>query len=269
MATSDLVHCMERYLSRMLAGDWAGLAVANDAKITENGEAIAFGGGVLQSAHAIGFRQFTVDDTNQQVGFFGTLETSAGPAMLALRMKCEQGTITELEAIVPRPGGHALFAPQRLHAPLPIYAELLAAEQRAPRGQLIATANLYFDAIERADGRIAPCDPACNRRENGVETVHRPPHFPLGCRESINRFTYIPSVRNRRFPIVDEQRGLVWAQVIFDMPTQKRSLRLAELFKIAGGEIQAIEALMLNTTLGADSGWPDEVGTAPRSKQRD
>jgi hypothetical protein len=43
--------------------------------------------------------------------------------------------------------------------------------------------------------------------------------------------------------------------VMFDMPSQQRSMRLAELFKIEGGRIREIEAVMINTPLGATTGW--------------
>lgn len=259
MSASELIDRLERYLSCALAREPAAIRAADDVKCTQNGEAIAFGSGVLQSTHAIGFRQYTIDEREQQAGVFATLDTSSGPALLSLRMKCERGGVSELEVLVPRRGDHAFFAPERLLEPLPIYQQALTPEQRTPRAAMIAAASRYFDAIEHADGRMAPCHPSCNRRENGIETTRTPPHFPLDCRASIDRFTHIERVRNRRFPIVDEARGLVWAQVIFDMPSQRRSLRLAELFKIIGGEIHAIEAVMLNTSLGAESGWPMPV----------
>ncbi len=87
-------------------------------------------------------------------------------------------------------------------------------------------------------------------------------------------FTYIPRVRDRRYPIVDEERGLVFSIIMFDMPGEatsavvngrtmelsesqrtKRSLLLMEVFKVVGGRIRDIEAFMFNTPLGAPSGW--------------
>jgi hypothetical protein len=126
-------------------------------------------------------------------------------------------------------------------------------------GRVLAIANRYFDAIEQADGQVSPFHPQCNRRENGVQTTNNAArNFPLGCEQGIDRLTYIPRVRNRRFPVVDEERGLVWAFVMFDMPSQDRSMRLSELFKIVNGEIPEIEALMINTPLDATTGWDDE-----------
>lgn len=254
-----LIDGMRRYLDRMLAHDPAGLEVAGDLKLTENGEPVVLGGGLFQSVRAIGFRQYFTDVTTQQVGFFGTLETVEGPRIVALRLAFDRGMVRESEAIVARPGGHMLFAPQALIAPLPIYEQRLDADERRPRAELIRIADLYFDALEQTDGSIAPFHPACNRRENGVLTTNNPAHKALsvGCRESIAHFKHIERVRERRYPIVDEERGLVLGLVMFDMPSQDRSLRLAELFKIANGEIREIEAVLINTPLGASAGWQD------------
>jgi hypothetical protein len=82
-------------------------------------------------------------------------------------------------------------------------------------------------------------------------------------------------VRDRRFPLVDEERGLVFAVVAMDVPGRREdfaafpvpydrlpehmvtphTILLAELFKIVGGRIREIEALMVNIALGATSGW--------------
>ena len=71
--------------------------------------------------------------------------------------------------------------------------------------------------------------------------------------------------------LVDEERGLVWALVVFDIPggtypaqvdgkTQQvkrepRSILIAELFKLEAGQIQDIEVVMRNAPLGATAGW--------------
>lgn len=252
----QLIVAMRRYLDSMLAHDATALQVTANVKVIENGEPIELGTGLFETATDIGFQQYFADSTSQQVGFFGTLQTSAGPRILALRLAFEDDSICEVEAIVAREGGHVLFAPQALVEPLPIYDQALTDQQRMSSQDLVRCANRYFDAIEQADGRVAPCHAACNRRENGVQTTNNPARkFPLGCREGIDRLTYIPCVRERRFPIVDETRGLVWGLVMFDMPSQHRSMRLAELFKIAGGEICEIEAVLINTPLGAATGW--------------
>jgi hypothetical protein len=83
-------------------------------------------------------------------------------------------------------------------------------------------------------------------------------------------------IRARRYEIVDQKRGLVWCMVMFDIPgtvktaersghgtvqlpertRQPRSLLLAEMFKIKGGLIHYIEAILAKVPLGTKPGWP-------------
>ena len=85
----------------------------------------------------------------------------------------------------------------------------------------------------------------------------------------------ITHVRDRRFPIVDEERGLVYAIVRFDHSGRNKttvwndgtthpvntpfdepfSFLIGELFKIKDGKIHRIEALVLNVPYGMPSGW--------------
>jgi hypothetical protein len=89
-------------------------------------------------------------------------------------------------------------------------------------------------------------------------------------------FTYMTKIRDRRYPVVDEELGLVWCLVMFDVPgtvktaelpgygvvelparTQyPRSIVVAELFKICNGLIHYIEALLTSVPLGTKPGWP-------------
>ena len=86
---------------------------------------------------------------------------------------------------------------------------------------------------------------------------------------------HIGAVRDRRFPLVDEERGLVWGFASFDVPGGKtssmvdgkpyelpafmrepRSFILGELFKVVGGELKTIEVVMVDRPLNAPLGWP-------------
>jgi hypothetical protein len=82
-------------------------------------------------------------------------------------------------------------------------------------------------------------------------------------------------VRDRRYPIVDTERGLVYAEVFFDHAGVMKSQVLAdgtvspvppdmqvpftfeigELFKIRDGKILHIEALVIPAPYGMGSGW--------------
>ena len=86
---------------------------------------------------------------------------------------------------------------------------------------------------------------------------------PRACATAVDRLTHITAVPERRYPVVDEARGVVLSMVVFDIPAdsgatpprEARMLLLAELFTIAGNEIQQIDTVMHNLPYGAASGW--------------
>jgi hypothetical protein len=87
-------------------------------------------------------------------------------------------------------------------------------------------------------------------------------------------FNFVHRVRDRRFVAVDVERGLVFAFVFFDHPAGKYqnfklsngtpikagpdrpfTFEIAELFKISGGKIHQVEALLDQAPYGMLSGW--------------
>lgn len=249
-----LIQKTDQYLAAMLAHDPAAAGMLPHAKVTENGVPINLGDGLFRSATDLRFRQYFVDPQQGEAGFFGILQDERGPTLLALRLKIRHQFILESESLITHQGDHALFAPDRLPAPDPIYDEVLAPSQRVSRAELTAAANAYFEGIEDSSAEAVPFADDCTRRENGVVTAGGTARFT--CPVGLPRFTYIETIRDRRYPVIDEERGLVLAVVMFDMPTQNRSLRLAELFKVVDGKITRIEAFLLNAPLGAETGWP-------------
>jgi hypothetical protein len=64
-------------------------------------------------------------------------------------------------------------------------------------------------------------------------------------------------VEDRRYPVVDAERGTVLAIATFRMSAPGSSvLLLSEVFKIAGGKIQEIRAVQLDRPHDATIGWP-------------
>ena len=130
---------------------------------------------------------------------------------------------------------------------------------------MVAIADGYFEGIASHDSRLVSSATDCNRFENGVRMTNRPGAAvtPRACAAAVDRLTHIKAVPERRYPVVDEERGVVVSMVLFDIPADSgatppregRMLLLAELFKIAGGEIQRIETVMHNLPYGAGSGW--------------
>lgn len=266
---------VDRYLEALVKHDPKAAPLAANARFTENGLTAAFGEGLWKTAIAVKARQYFLDPSTGQAAFFGVVDEGSQLTIFGLRLKIDGQEITEIETLVARKGAHPLFAPEALFVPPHLFAEALKPRERVSRKNLISAADNYFNAIEQHDGNVAPFDPQCARFENGVQTTGNPQiNSPLGCIEGMQLFTYIPTVRDRRYPIVDEERGLIFSIIVFDMPGTattavingktveltesqrlKRSLLLMEVFKVVGGRILQIEAFMCNRPFGAPSGW--------------
>ena len=147
---------------------------------------------------------------------------------------------------------------------------------------MIAIANSYFNAIEKGHASFVPFDANCNRIESGVQTTNNPQAatnagsvLGMGCAEQIKTRNFQPDslIRDRRFAVIDEERGLVFVLGFFDHDATLRSYTLAdgrgvkqtrtgpwtweiaEMFKIQDGKIMRVEAIVNTGIYGMKSGW--------------
>ena len=196
---------------------------------------------------------------------WSVLDEGGAPILLSARLKIGEQRIYEIETVVARKSSHALFSPNEFAALPSVYQQVVEPVQRTPRDRLIAIADGYFEGIARHDDTLVSSATDCNRFENGVRMTNRPgaAATPRACATAVNRLTHIKAVPERRYPVVDDERGVVLSMVVFDIPAdasatpprEGRMLLLAELFKISGGEIQRIETVMHNLPYGSTSAW--------------
>lgn len=273
-----LLDTLSDTLDALLKHDPGKLPVAAHLRVTENGDAVKLGDGIWKTADSFSYRQSFVDPATGEAGFFGVVhEAATGAAIFSMRLKVVNRKIAEMEILVARKGSHAMFEPDNLKDVKGIWDTQAPPAERVSRQAMIAAADKYFEGMETHHPEIIPFHPSCNRTENGIQTTNNPPRMPLDCRDSIAGLTYLSKVRDRRYPIVDEERGLVWAIVIFDIPgnlastpptadpaiaqmlRSRRSLLLYELFKIESGRIREIQAFMRNIPYGEPSAWPEKL----------
>jgi hypothetical protein len=276
--------CLEgfvnQYLDALLAHDSSQLPLTENARYTENGQTLQMNDGMWQVATATGDKKLYFSDVRSgQVGFRGIVEENGHKQIVMTRIKVENRKISEIEAIVCRTGA-ALHNPDGL-IDHPLYTEALAPDDRPSRNELISIANSYFEGLEQNRGDITPFDPECTRMENGTITANNPGsdfmNSQMTCGEQFNIHGFaavITKIRERRFPIVDEERGLVYAIVFFDhaglpeVVLPDGSIReikgfgdspfcfmIGELFKIKDRVITRVEAVLLEVPYGMPSSW--------------
>ncbi len=272
----------DRYLEALTTQDAARLPLAENVRFTENGQTLKVGEGLWKAATGVGaFREYFVDPSTDSALFIGVVDESSAPAILAARLTVDGASISEIETIVARQGSHPLFAPERLQDADPLFSATEPLASRVPRERLIEIANAYFDGIERNSSRDIPATADCERFENGLKVTFRTPTSG-NCAKSADHINYIKAVRDRRYFIVDEATGIVACTIVFDIPggdplparagapadsgeaqlqttlRQPRTLLLTEIFKIQGGHIARIQAVMHNLPHGSQSGWEQQ-----------
>jgi hypothetical protein len=288
--------CLEgfvnRYLEALAARDPSRVPFADNVKFTENTTRLKIGQGFWDTANGIGtYKLYFAEPEAGQVGFIGTMKEWDNSVIFCLRLKIGGGKITEVEDFVVRDAG----AGKNLDAigkPNPIFLEAVPPAERESREELVKTANMYFSGLQNNDGKgVYPFADGCNRIENGTQTTNNPdvyktqapssgyPILSLGCEAQFKTgfFKVITHIRDRRFMIVDRERGLVFAFTFFDHAGTVKTIRLTdgtifpstlrhpltfeigEVFKIERGKIHQIQAALTQEPYGIKSGWDEET----------
>jgi hypothetical protein len=163
----------------------------------------------------------------------GTMWEADTLNLVSLRLRIELGRITEAEAVFFKPGGGG---PNNIQAvddegiANPIWFRTIPPERRLPRQQMISIADAYFSGLQKNDGRgvngtgTYPFTPDCHRIENGSPTTNVPNTegpFGMDCMGQFKMGYYfvVQAIHGRRYPLVDAERGVVWAHCVFDQGT--------------------------------------------------
>ena len=267
---------VDRYLDALVAHDPGRLPLARDVRFTENTVRLNLGEALWETASGVGaYKIYLADPYSNQAGFIGVVMENGAPKLLALRLLIKDGRIREIETIIARSGLLGDFpAETSTRQAKPIWSETLKPTERSARLAMVAATNQYFEGMEQNTGEVVPFDASCNRTENGVQTTNNPslkppPGVPpaaggvnigaMGCKEQFNLGgVNIYSTPERRFWMVDEERGLVLGVFMFTIKSAHAAIPIAELFKVKNGRLYEIEAVgVMGTGLpyGARSGW--------------
>ena len=129
---------------------------------------------------------------------------------------------------------------------------------------MIALVDGYYNTMQLNDGKVfTEIADDCSRKTNGESTTQGEGIDVEGCRQQFEDGWYRPvdRVRSRRFPVVDEQRGIVVALAFLDhaaryvdyetidgrarkIPVEyPNTYGVLELFKIEDGAITRVEGV--------------------------
>lgn len=279
-----LFDLIDKYLAGLRAKNPDSVPWADEVMFTENNVPLRIGDGLWGTITGMGDYDLRVaDDKTGQAAFFGVVEEPQFSSLFAMRLRADKGRIAEVETVVLRtetePKSIIWPAPVLEHKPL--FYDILPEARRRPRDRLIAIADGYFDTLQLNDGTLFTAfHDDCNRVENGTKTTNNAAvEFTsvgaLGCEEQFRQgnYRYDDRLRARRFPLIDEERGLVLASGFIDHSGRlgeytltdgrvinsplryPHSFYLLELFHIDDGKIRQIEAVFVTVPYGMGSPW--------------
>jgi len=283
----------EQYLDALVAKDPKKLQVASNLKYTENGQRLLLGDSLWNSITGRGtYKLHIADQTAGQIVTFSTMREAGSPIIIAVRLKIDGNRhLTEIETLV----AHSENGAKNLEAigqPRAAFLRPTPPADRASRADLVRVANMYFSGMQLNDGKgTYPFAEDCDRLENGGKTTNASPKPGAArpdpktsnnysamwtCREQFESglLHFVMRIRDRRYLVVDEERGLVVAFAFFDHdagasrhfktpdgrsvtagPTVPWTWEIAELFKVEKGLLHEIEAILERAPYGMTSGW--------------
>lgn len=280
---ADLYARADAYLAALAAKDPSRLAFTPDVVFTENNVQLRIGDGLWNTISACrpGYDLKCADLQQGQVSWTGVIEEAGHAAIMCLRLAFRGDAISEIETIVCR--AHELGPFPQIEgydAPRPLMLADVPEGERVPRDRLISIADGYFDTIQLNDGTLfTEFTDDCDRIENGLQTTNTEiagyPVAQMGTADQfrLGQYIYDDRLRDRRFPLVDEEKGIVLAagfidhagkvldvtwtdgsrhKSIFHFP---HSFVLLELFKIVGGKIAGVEAVFVTVPYNMVSPW--------------
>lgn len=290
---------MDDYLAAVVAHDPKRLPLSADVMYTENSQVVEVGDGFWKTAQGRGnYTHYFADPEFGQVAFMGTMTEAGAPLLMSARLRVELGRITEIETVYFKPGGggpNNIAAMDKMGKPEDLWSRTIPPARRLTRQEMIAVADGYFTSVQKNDGKgingtgTYPMAPDCHRIENGSPTTNVPRPatekpgtlnlFAMDCMSQFKMGLYyvVQNIHNRRYPLVDAERGVVWAHAVFDQGTvnsgvladgtkhsypgfnRPSSILVTEAFLIEDGKIRRVEMIGPSATYHINSPWPGSL----------
>ena len=291
-----LENVVDQYLTALVARDPKRLPLSKDVMYTENNQVIEIGDGFWKTVEGRGnYTHIFADPEFGQVAYMGTMREAGGPILMSLRLRIELGRITEVESVYFKPGGggpNNIAEMDKPYKPEEMWFKSISPAQQKSRQELIAVADGYFTGLQKNDGKgingtgTYPFTNDCHRIENGSATtnVPRPANeapgtinaFAMDCLSQFKLGYYyvVQKIHNRRYTVVDRERGVVYSHAVFDQGTVNKgvlsdgrphefrgfnrpsSILVTEAFLIENGKIRRVEMVGPSAPYHMNSPWP-------------
>ncbi len=268
---------MTTYYNALNANTPNMVPLAANAKISDNNNLVSLREAFWADAEEVVYRWDIANPRLGDVAGEAVIRNSDGSyTMIMVRLKVADNAITEVEVVRANQGdADRLWGPERL-VDHPLSVNLNKSIRIADRDsyyRLIAAAESYWRAFQtngteeyhRADLLYDTL-----RFENGLQTTglmvdgsfrSAPDGFDTG--RFIGR-----NLWDRRYPVVDEERGIVLSMVRFGLKDGMESQSVAtsndrlvaEFFQVKNGMIQEVHAVLYNLPDAVPSVWDAEYG---------
>jgi len=252
-----LSKAMTQFIAAMTAGRPGSIPLAERAEVRENAERIDIGRTAWQRVKAVkSVMTFADGVTSNVVSRAGVelLDGKAGYISTRLRIMAG-GRITDVEI-----SSDTSNAVQSYVWNLdPTFGDVLPPEQRMSRVELEALARRYFHSLSTHVAVAADFAEGCNRFHSGRQITNVANNQVEGgpartCAGSLEGNPPWGPATEQRFPVVDAERGVVFAVTLLHYPKRPNQVRMyvSEIFKVVAGRIIKIDNIGLMMT-GVDT----------------
>ncbi|KAH7125608.1 hypothetical protein B0J11DRAFT_580147 [Dendryphion nanum] len=293
---------IDEYLNALVAHNHSGLLTTPCVTYVENSQFIPIGTGEWKLASSLGaYRHTWSDPVSQQVATITTLKENGVSLIYIVRLKIENdGKISEIETQITRDSvGAGRY--ENMTTPEAVWLQPVPVEERISRAKLIEQTNKYYTGMERNDpkGDYSFFHKDCDRLEDGLKTTNQKNGDPyghsndtgfasLGCEAQFQTgfLGFVTKIRDRRYPVVDEERQAVFAITLFDhngtvrkLPSVNgtsspippyfdvpRTLAASEGFRLRGEKLYRIEMTLTEVPYGQSTAFvadPERNTTGP------
>jgi hypothetical protein len=273
---------VDAYFKALISNDAKALPQAAKARITDNSIEKPLAQTFWDTAAEVPFRFDIVNTRRGDTGTEAIIKNVDGSkTFLTVRLRVINGAITEIETIKANKGdADRLWDDTRLTEVSPAWKQAIREAERDSYYDLIATAESYWRAFQTNGtpayhrARILP---NAVRFENGLQTTGLVRDGVFNdTSKGFDEGRFIGrNIWDRRYPVVDEERGVVLSIVRFGLKDGAKSQSIAtsndrlvaEFFAVQKGYIQEVHAVLYNLPDAKPTGWAPEDGPGRAAKE--